>query len=39
MMYRYGHGMVQDDREVAEWFKKAARQGDEDAQKLLRELG
>jgi TPR repeat protein len=37
-MYETGHGVAQSDAEAMKWYKKAARQGDKDAQYALRDL-
>ena len=37
-MYANGRGVAQDDQQVAEWFRKAAEQGDVFAQNNLRKL-
>lgn len=38
-MYEYGKGVAKDKTEAAKWYRKAAEQGDENAQKALRRLG
>lgn len=37
--YLFGNGVFQDKGMAAEWFQKAAEQGNEDAQTRLRQLG
>jgi TPR repeat protein len=34
-MYQYGFGVERDEDEAAEWYQKAAEQGNRDAQKAL----
>ena len=37
-MYENGEGVKQDDREAAKWYRKAAEQGNADAQKALEQM-
>ena len=37
-MYRYGEGIKQNDKKACQWYKKAAAQGHEEAQKALNAL-
>ena len=37
--YEYGEGVMKDYEEAVKWYLKAAKQGDEEAQQKLKELG
>ena len=39
LMYATGRGMTKDEAEAVKWFRKAAAQANEEARKLLKELG
>ena len=39
VMYANGNGVTEDDEEAVKWYRKAAEQGVEEAQRALNELG